>query len=154
MAAFIYLFSSLITFLLVYPQLNEYQHIRLAPSYCEFVNHHCSPNVFFDLAKGELRAIQAIAVGDVLSSFYPSHEWDMDEKFDCCCGDALCIGRVEGARFLATDAIARYQFTEVMARLLKQEHPQLNITVVAPVFVTKSASEAEEKSDVEGVRSL
>jgi hypothetical protein len=55
-------------------QLDEQRHIRMTPAYCEYVNHHCNPNVYFDLDHGQLSAIRPVAINDILSSFYPSHE--------------------------------------------------------------------------------
>ena len=110
-------------------QLSETVHATLAPQHAEYVMSSCAPNVFFDLPAGELRAIAPIAVGDIIASFYPSHEWDMEEPFDCGCGAVCCVGRVSGAKHLSPELIRRYKFTEVMARLLMQAHPELDIAV-------------------------
>jgi hypothetical protein len=45
-------------------------------------------------------AARDLAVGDELTFFYPSTEWEMSSPFICLCGAPNCIHVVAGARFL------------------------------------------------------
>ncbi|KAH9967295.1 hypothetical protein BC827DRAFT_1123342 [Russula dissimulans] len=71
----------------------------------DYVNHSCDPNVAFDLMKGHVYAIKRIEAGDVVTFFYPSTEWLMDQPFDCQCGAQSCIRRVEGAAVLSKEKL-------------------------------------------------
>ncbi|RHY29429.1 hypothetical protein DYB32_005143 [Aphanomyces invadans] len=70
----------------------------------EYANHSCNPNASFIMSETEpvvqLVAIKPIAKGQDITFDYNTTEWDMDEKFDCQCGDAACRGHVHGAKFL------------------------------------------------------
>ncbi|KAG9223738.1 hypothetical protein CCMSSC00406_0004921 [Pleurotus cornucopiae] len=75
-----------------------------------YVNHSCNPTVAFDLspkdpAQWHLRALQDIRKGDILTFFYPSTEWDMDQPFDCQCGDRTCLGKIRGAKYLSVEEL-------------------------------------------------
>jgi len=41
---------------------------------------------------------RGLQVGDELTFFYPSTEWDMAQPFDCLCGAPTCRGRISGAK--------------------------------------------------------
>ncbi|KAG8699573.1 hypothetical protein FRC09_006538 [Ceratobasidium sp. 395] len=80
-------------------------HIELN-SVLVYANHSCSPNTAFDLtspnkAEWNFRALRDIRVGEELSFFYPSTEWDMDQAFECKCGAENCLGRISGAKDLS-----------------------------------------------------
>ncbi len=72
------------------------------------LNHHCNPNVVVDMARMELRAIRDIAVGEDLTFFYPSTEWEMAEPFACLCGDAQCLQTISGAKDISLSVLGRY----------------------------------------------
>ena len=93
-------------------QKGENQHIILKPEYLKFINHSCSPNVFFDVSKMEIRALEKIQAGEELTFFYPSTEWKMEDPFDCLCGSAKCLSRIEGAYKLSADSLSEHQFSD------------------------------------------
>ena len=45
-----------------------------------------------------------LRVGDELTFFYPSTEWEMDRPFRCRCGagEGKCLGWIDGAKVLAS----------------------------------------------------
>lgn len=73
-----------------------------------YLNHSCHPNVIVDTVNLAVYAAQEICVGDELTFFYPSTEWDMARPFVCLCGAPECIRLVVGARFLSVDRLSRY----------------------------------------------
>lgn len=99
-------------------QVGEEEHVILSPSFLQYINHSCSPNMFFDTSKMELRCIRNIAPGDEFSFFYPSTEWDMAEPFFCFCGTNACLHEIRGAAHLTNDVIPKYQFTEFIQQKL------------------------------------
>jgi hypothetical protein len=94
------------------------RHIILDPEFLLYVNHNCRPNVFFDLRTIQLRAIAPIREGDELTFFYPSTEWAMSEAFECHCGSAHCLGRIQGAAHLDDETLKRYDLADHIKDLL------------------------------------
>jgi len=75
-----------------------------------YINHSCDPNVAFDLSSSDqsewhLRALKDIHPGDYLAFFYPSSEWDMAQSFNCRCKEPVCLGTVQGAKYLSEDVL-------------------------------------------------
>ena len=99
-------------------QTGEDLHITLDPSFLQFVNHSCDPNVFFDTTTMELRAIKSIQPGDELLFFYPSTEWDMAQPFDCFCGSPACLRQIKGAKHLTAEQVAKYRLTDFILEQL------------------------------------
>ena len=99
-------------------QLTEDEHIELSPDYLECINHSCDPNCFFDTTAMQLIAVKDIEEGEELTFFYPSAEWDMDRSFDCLCGTDHCIGVIKGAKYLSSDLVKKYRFTDFIRRKL------------------------------------
>ena len=95
------------------------EHAEILPIELRYVNHSCNPNVFFDVDKNELRALHDIAPGEELRYFYPSTEWQMDEPFDCKCGENGCCGRIAGASQMSVDILHRYELSRVIEQKLK-----------------------------------
>lgn len=62
-------------------QVDDHRHILLSPKYLESINHSCTPNVFFNTTTFQLECLRPISIGDELSFFYPSTEWEMDAPF-------------------------------------------------------------------------
>jgi hypothetical protein len=104
-------------------QVGEGIHIELFPEYLECANHSCNPNCFFDTTRFEFIALRDIAVGEELTFFYPSAEWDMDRSFQCLCGSPHCFGHIQGARYLPEEAFQRYRFTDYITRKKGQTEP-------------------------------
>jgi SET domain-containing protein len=93
-------------------QLDEEKHILLAPTYLQYINHSCDPNVFFDTSSMTLIALKSIEIGEELCFFYPSTEWEMIQPFKCHCKSVDCLGQIQGAKFLSKEQKAKYQFSE------------------------------------------
>jgi hypothetical protein len=85
-----------------------------------YLNHSCRPNTVVDTERLTVHAARPIAPGDELTYFYPSTEWDLDRPFDCQCGEPGCIGRVVGARHLATDVLNRHRVAPHIQELVRQ----------------------------------
>jgi hypothetical protein len=93
-------------------QTGDDEHITLKPEFLQYINHSCSPNVFFDTTAMQLVALKEIQPGDELLFFYPSTEWDMAQPFDCFCGTAQCLHRIKGAAHLTDEEAMRYRLTQ------------------------------------------
>jgi len=72
------------------------------------MNHSCNPNTILDTARMLVFASRDIAVGEELTFFYPSTEWEMSAPFVCMCGAPNCIHVVAGARFLPASTLENY----------------------------------------------
>jgi hypothetical protein len=99
-------------------QIGDGKHITLEPSFLQYVNHSCDPNVFFDIHGMKLLALKEIHPGDELRFFYPSTEWNMAQPFQCSCGSPRCIGTIQGARYLPTNRINEYRLSEFIRQKL------------------------------------
>ncbi|MBX9397655.1 SET domain-containing protein [Streptomyces sp. TRM72054] len=80
-----------------------------------YLNHSCTPNVYVDTERMDVRALRPIAAGEELAFFYPSTEWDMVAPFDCLCGAAECLGTVAGARAAAPEVLRAYRLNRHVA---------------------------------------
>ena len=100
-------------------QTGENKHITLQPDFLQYINHSCSPNVFFDTTSMELVALKEVQPGDELMFFYPSTEWDMAQPFDCFCGTKQCLHRIQGAAYLSGEEAKRYRLTDFIMEKLK-----------------------------------
>lgn len=94
------------------------RHITLQPGYLQFVNHSCSPNVFFNTTGMEFLALRDILPGEELVFFYPSTEWSMKQPFRCHCGSPACLGEIRGAAHLPKKLLRRYKLTDFILRQL------------------------------------
>jgi hypothetical protein len=92
------------------------KHITLMPDFLQYINHSCSPNVFFDTRLMQLICIKAITIGEELRFFYPSTEWQMDQTFVCNCGTTNCLQLIQGAAYLSRSVIAKHRFTDFIAQ--------------------------------------
>lgn len=109
--------SSTPTYLTV--QVGTDRHITLMPEFLQYINHSCNPNVFFDTTAMRLIALKEIHPNEEFAFFYPSAEWNMDQSFNCYCGNDNCIGEIKGAKYLSADAVSRYRFTDFITEQLK-----------------------------------
>ncbi len=86
------------------------------------MNHSCDPNVILDTGRMLAIATRDIQVGDELTFFYPSTEWEMSAPFICLCGAPSCIHVVAGARFLPLSTLEHHflnrHIRELMIELL------------------------------------
>ncbi|SDI24709.1 SET domain-containing protein [Propionivibrio dicarboxylicus] len=92
-------------------QFGEAEHGMLFPAHLEYINHSCSPNVFFDVDARHLRALRTIAPGEELCFFYPSTEWSMNQSFQCNCRADNCLGFIEGAAHLEESVLESYELS-------------------------------------------
>ena len=105
-------------------QIGENQHVTLSPSFLQYINHSCEPNVFFDTSMMQLICLQPIAAGDEFCFFYPSSEWDMAQPFVCHCGTPSCIALISGAAHVDKDVIGQYRVTDFIAGQLLDGCPR------------------------------
>ncbi len=94
------------------------QHIHLSPSYLQFINHSCNPNVLFNTTTMELESVRDVIAGDEFTFFYPATEWKMSQKFDCHCGEKKCIGLIKGAADTSIEILNNYQLTDFIQSML------------------------------------
>ncbi|KAJ5444813.1 uncharacterized protein N7458_008685 [Penicillium daleae] len=96
-------------------------HIELNSDlvYC---NHSCAPSLVFDMARMEVRVgdDKPLKVGDALTFFYPSSEWEMDQPFQCTCGASECRGWISGAKTMSADELDGYWLNGHIAELLNE----------------------------------
>ena len=109
--------SSTPTYLTV--QVGAEKHITLFPEFLQYINHSCNPNVFFDTTAMKLLALRDINANEEFVFFYPSAEWNMNQSFNCYCGNENCIGEIKGALYLSAEAISNYRFTDYINEQLK-----------------------------------
>jgi SET domain len=99
-------------------QVDVGKHITLQPEFLQYINHSCSPNVFFDTTRMELVALKEIQQGEEMTFFYPSTEWEMIQPFHCYCGSPNCIGQIRGAAFLPKNVRRNYRLTDFIQQQL------------------------------------
>jgi len=98
-------------------------HIELNSDllYC---NHSCDPSLVFDMAKMEVRVVEErdLRVGDLLTFFYPSTEWNMAQPFECICGagPGKCLGLISGAKDIDEQVLRGYWLNEHVERMLEE----------------------------------
>jgi len=102
-------------------QIDQSKHILLDPPYLQFINHSCDPNCFFDTEHMCLRAIKKIEIGQELTFFYPSTEWDMQQPFACFCKSENCLGQIKGAAYLTDQEASRYRLTHYIFKRRSQQ---------------------------------
>lgn len=108
-------------------QVDVDKHILLIPTHLQYINHSCDPNVFFDTATYELKALKAIEVGDELTFFYPSTEWSMQQSFACTCGYKYCLQQISGAKFLSKKSKEKYKFTQFIQQQLSSNNDSASV---------------------------
>lgn len=93
-------------------QINEKQHIMLAPEFLQYINHSCQPNVFFDTTNMVVTCLRKIDIGEAMTFFYPSTEWSMSQGFECLCGSEKCLKKIQDAAYLSPEILTRYKLSE------------------------------------------
>ncbi|MEQ9672225.1 SET domain-containing protein [Coleofasciculus sp. G2-EDA-02] len=99
-------------------QIDDRQHIMLTPEFLQYINHSCSPNVFFDTNKMTVISLQRIKPGEELTFFYPSTEWSIDRGFNCVCGSKDCRGTIQGAAHLSPNVLTQYKLSSYIQQKL------------------------------------
>ncbi|KAL3474788.1 D-isomer specific 2-hydroxyacid dehydrogenase [Aspergillus californicus] len=91
-----------------------------------FCNHSCTPSLNFDMAKMEVRVVddRPLKAGDALTFFYPSSEWEMDQKFQCNCGAGGCRGWISGAGQMEREQLQGYWLNPHIEELLREKEGQ------------------------------
>lgn len=97
------------------------RHITLMPEFLQYINHSCSPNVFFDTTSMQLICLQPLQPGDEFTFFYPSTEWDMAQPFVCNCGGRDCLQLINGASHLSVETLSKYRLTDFIKSQVKQK---------------------------------
>lgn len=97
------------------------RHITLMPEFLQYINHSCSPNVFFDTTSMQLICLQPLQPGDEFTFFYPSTEWDMAQPFVCNCGSKDCLQLINGASHLSVETLSKYRLTDFIKSQVKQK---------------------------------
>ena len=100
-------------------QLDEEKHITLQPEFLQYINHSCSPTVFFDTTQMQLVCLSELNPGDEFTFFYPSTEWDMAQPFNCHCGFSNCLKNIQGALYLSNEVLAQYRLTDFIKRKIQ-----------------------------------
>lgn len=103
-------------------QTGEKEHIHLKPEYLQYINHSCNPNVLFNTDTMQLECLQNIKAGDELCFFYPATEWSMAQPFDCLCGSANCIGKIQGAKYASIEVLKNYKLTSFIQSMLNNKN--------------------------------
>jgi hypothetical protein len=101
-------------------QISAQKHIILHPNKLECVNHSCKPNCFFNIETMTLEAVEDIEPGTELFFFYPSTEWDMEQSFQCHCGEDNCIGTIMGAKYLPLSILKQYNLSPYIQNCLAE----------------------------------
>ncbi len=96
--------------------LFENEHVSIRSEYLQYINHSCDPNLFFDVESMNLIALKDIKIGEELTFFYPSTEWEMVQPFDCFCKSEKCLSRIEGASKIKIDTLKKYQLSSFIAQ--------------------------------------
>jgi len=97
-------------------QVSENQHVELN---CDFlyINHSCEPSLEFHVVPDDseqpvievrVAATKELQLGNELTFFYPSTEWEMDQPFQCECGTASCKGTISGAKDMTGEQLRGY----------------------------------------------
>jgi len=97
------------------------RHITLKPEFLQYINHSCSPNVFFNTTTMELVCLQSMQPGDEFTFFYPSTEWEMAQPFVCNCGSAACLQLINGASHLSVETLSKYKLTDFIRQQVRQK---------------------------------
>lgn len=90
-------------------QVSRNSHIELNSALL-YMNHSCQPVVEVDVQRMEVRVVKDrdLKVGDHLTFFYPSSEWDMDRAFQCECGSGeKCLNWVDGAGNMDSETLKK-----------------------------------------------
>jgi hypothetical protein len=99
-------------------QISVRKHITLQPEFLQYINHSCSPNVFFDTTTMQVKALRPINLGEELTFFYPSTEWKMVQPFNCYCGSPRCLDQIRGAAYIPEDVLKQYRLTDFIQQQL------------------------------------
>ncbi|CAO3607544.1 unnamed protein product [Cunninghamella blakesleeana] len=103
-------------------QISKTDHIELNSDLL-YLNHSCSPSTYLDVKELCLKAVKPIQVGDELTFFYPSTEWDIAQPFECWCGSSKCVKLVKGAKYLSKEVLDQFELSQHIKELLEERGP-------------------------------
>jgi hypothetical protein len=102
-------------------QISRTHHVQLNSEllYC---NHSCAPSLEFDTTDMVVRVARGrdLTVGEPLTFWYPSTEWEMAQPFACTCGAKECKGRISGASDMSVEVLGQYWLNEHIEELLAE----------------------------------
>lgn len=104
-------------------QVSQDKHVELN-SALVYMNHSCRPSVEIDTDLMEVRVAKdrELKIGDELTFFYPSTEWQMDKPFVCLCdAGSGCLGTVSGAADIEAQKLRKWFINE---HIVKQKNAQ------------------------------
>ena len=94
------------------------RHITLMPEFLQYINHSCTPNVFFNTSTMEVTALKDIEENEEFSFFYPSTELNMAQPFLCYCGSKNCLQNIKGAKYIKPEILKKYKLTDFIKQQL------------------------------------
>ncbi|CAO3633253.1 unnamed protein product [Cunninghamella echinulata] len=100
-------------------QVSKTEHVELN-SDLVFMNHSCDPSMHMDVDRMAIVALKDLKVGDEMTFFYPSTEWDMAQPFACWCGSSKCIETVKGAKYISTEVLNQFVLSNHVKELIKE----------------------------------
>jgi hypothetical protein len=115
-------------------QIAEHKHIVLDPEYLQYINHSCTPNVFFDLPNMSIICLSPISIDDEITFFYPSTEWSMSQDFYCKCGSPSCLGYIRGALHVSSEVLKNYRLSEFIQQMHLNNNHKNGFSTGIPVL--------------------
>ncbi|KAF2157496.1 hypothetical protein K461DRAFT_325871 [Myriangium duriaei CBS 260.36] len=102
-------------------QTGANSHIELNSALL-YMNHSCAPSLEIDTKAGVVRVARNrdLKVGDDLTFFYPSTEWEFDNPFECLCRSSDCLHDIKGAKFLSHEELGKRFTNEHILDLAKE----------------------------------
>ena len=134
-------------------QISRTQHIELNCDFL-YLNHSCDPSLELHIVprtrsndetldvEGTARDVPVaievrvanrksstgdtydLNVGDAMTFFYPSTEWEMAQPFDCTCGSKMCRGQISGAKDMPIHNLEGYFLNHHIKEMLAEEKVQ------------------------------
>ncbi len=102
-------------------QVGIKKHITLEPTFLQYINHSCTPTVFFNTTTFELVALKDLRIGEEFTFFYPSTEWQMAQPFTCNCKQVQCLKIIRGAYYLTPQILQQYKLTNFIQQQLAKK---------------------------------
>jgi hypothetical protein len=82
--------------------------VSTEPGPADWVNHSCDPNAGLS-GQISLIAMRDIAPGEEVCFDYAMSDGSDYDEFDCACGTAWCLGRIQGTDWMNPELIERYR---------------------------------------------
>jgi len=71
----------------------------------------------------EFICLKAVQLGEELSFFYPSTEWEMVKPFICNCKSKNCLQLISGAAHLDRSTLTEYRLTDFIKQQVEHGIP-------------------------------